>query len=392
MNKNRIISLFILLIMLFEMLMPSLCECYYYENEEIIEEDGEISEKIKEIEKSEEIIDELESNEEQEEVNIENTEEKIEEIKDTDKKNGSEVEVETKSEKEINYEKEINLVNNIDEEINDEFEVTMDENIGISVASASGWGTGAGNEDEFRNAFYNGGVSELTISTSIRLNSIYTVNHNLRIDSSSQTGSNALQLSSGCSIVVPSGCVLTLDEVVLDGRSFGNNDGKSCITVQNGGVLMLTGHSIIDGGTRNWGINVESGGQLLVESCQISYCDRGVVLQGNSYCDFASSTTVSWWGNTGKSVDISYNSIGIYCGGAYRGNLIVNHISGSSEKINFDSNTWAIFSEAHSGNINIVTARMVFNGWAIYTFGNMNVAGINGAYNARGIVNDRRNG
>lgn len=37
---------------------------------------------------------------------------------------------------------------------------------------------------------------------------------------------------------------------------------------------MLIEHSIIDGGTGNWGINVESGGQLLVVSAQISYCDR----------------------------------------------------------------------------------------------------------------------
>ena len=31
---------------------------------------------------------------------------------------------------------------------------------------------------------------------------------------------------------------------------------------------------------------------------------------------------------------------------------------------------------------------MVNNGWAIYTFGNMNISGINGAFNARGIVNN----
>lgn len=107
---------------------------------------------------------------------------------------------------------------------------------------------------------------------------------------------------------------------------------------------------------------------MLVVSGRVTNCDRGIVLQGTSYCDLASSTAVSWWGNDGKKVDINYNSTGIYCGGAYRGTLIVNHTSQNSENINFDSNTYGIFAEGHSGNINIVNARMVYNGWAIYTF------------------------
>lgn len=124
---------------------------------------------------------------------------------------------------------------------------------------------------------------------------------------------------------------------------------------------MLIEHSIIDGGTGNWGINVEDGGQLLIVSAQISYCDRGIVLQGSSYCDLASGTAVQWWGNDGKSVDITHNGTGIYCGGNYRGGLVVNHTSQNSEKINFEENSWGIFAEAHSGTINIVRARMVRN-------------------------------
>lgn len=145
------------------------------------------------------------------------------------------------------------------------------------------------------------------------------------------------------------------------------------------------------GGTKNWGINVEDGGQLLVVSGRITYCDRGIVPQGGSYCDLASPTAIQWWGNDGKNVDINYNSTGIYCGGAYRGTLIVNHTSQNSEKINFENNGWGIFAEAHSGSINIVNARMVRNGWAIYTYGNMTVNSVNGVFNARGIVNDRWN-
>lgn len=148
---------------------------------------------------------------------------------------------------------------------------------------------------------------------------------------------------------------------------------------------------LLIGGTRNWGINVEDGGQLLVVSGRVTYCDRGIVLQGNSYCDLASSTAVSWWGNDGKNVDINNNSVGIYCGGAYRGTLIVNHTSQNADKMNFEYNTWGIYSEGHSGSITIYNARMAFNGWAIYTFGNMNINNVNGAFNARGIVNDRRN-
>ena len=103
------------------------------------------------------------------------------------------------------------VIEDVDSEDNDEFGIEMNEDNGISVASASGFGVGAGNENEFRNAFYNTGVSELTTSQVIRLTSSYTVNHNIRINSSSTSGENSIHLSSGCNIVVPKGCVLTLD-------------------------------------------------------------------------------------------------------------------------------------------------------------------------------------
>ena len=144
-------------------------------------------------------------------------------------------------------------------------------------------------------------------------------------------------------------------------------------------------------GTKNWGINVEPGGQLLIESGQVCYCDRGIVIQGNSYCDFASNTAVAWWGNTGKNVDIIHNNIGIYVGGAFCGTLIINHTSQQTDKMNFEHNSWGIFSEAHAGSINIIRARMVYNGWAIFSYGNMSINNVNGAYNTRGIVNCRSN-
>ncbi len=70
---------------------------------------------------------------------------------------------------------------------------------------------------------------------------------------------------------------------------------------------------------------------------------------------------MQWWGNDGKSVDITHNGTGIYCGGNYHGRLVVNHTSQNSEKVNFENNSWGIFAEAHSGTINIVRARMVRN-------------------------------
>lgn len=354
----KCITIMIVLTLLLQVIMPTIYNCYAVSENEI---DNEISNSV---------VNETKEEENENIVEQENLKDNVVENED-----------------EIVLEESDIIENDIDEE-----PIIVEENIDMPIVrSASGGGANAGNEGEFSSLFYNTGVGELTIQSSIRLNSSYTVNHTMRIDCSSQSGANSLQLSSGCNIIVPNGCVLTLDEIVIDGRSFGNNDGKSCIIVQSGGVLMLTGHSIIDGGTKNWGINVESGGQLLVESCQISYCDRGIVVQGNSCCDLASNTTVQWWGNTGKSVDITHNNIGIYCGGAYCGTLIVNHTSQSSEKINFESNSWGIYAESHSGNINIVNARMVFNGWAIYTHGNMSVSGINGAYNSRGIVNERWN-
>lgn len=415
MAKRKITALLALLIILSQLFIPIINQSYATTEEIDISKSTEDS--IDSEEQSNEIIDnkqnEIESNDEitqneinQETNNIIDTEYEIqEEIKNEELNNEITNNTEKESEESIENTDNSEDTENINEqeifedtettdeisEVEENFDIETNEDYGISVASSSGSGANAGNEGEFSNIFYNTGIGELTIQTSIRLNNSYTLNHNLRIDASSQSGANSLQLSSGCRIIVPNGCVLTLDEVVIDGRSFGNNDGKPCITVQNGGVLMLTGHSIIDGGTKNWGINVESGGQLLVESCQISYCDRGIVVQGNSYCDLASATAVQWWGNTGKSVDITHNSVGIYCGGNYSGGLVVNHTSQNSEKINFEENSWGIFAEGHSGSINIVHARMVRNGWAIYTYGNMVINNVNGAFNARGIVNDRRN-
>lgn len=192
MSKKRIIALFVMMVFLFQLIMPTLYECYA------------VSENVTDIE----------GNTIEEEKLIEN---------------------------------EPVIQNEEKEELEEELEVETNEDSEISVMSASGFGVGAGNEDEFRNAFYNTSVSELTTSQIIRLTSTYTVNHNLRIDSSSTSGGNSLHLASGCSIVVQNGCVLTLDGIVVDGRTLGNNDGKVCITVKSGGVLMLTDHSIIDG-------------------------------------------------------------------------------------------------------------------------------------------------
>lgn len=409
MNK-KVIATLIILMFLLQTFMPivnattELNDHNIFENSENSIEDEKIIDSPKEKnENTNQIIDNQINEKDNTLVDLENKEQ--EEIIDEELSNEIKNNTETKNEEIIeNTESEqddkslmeetaeVSEIIEKDSEIEDEseenIEIETNEEYEISVASASGNGANAGNEMEFRNIFYNTSVGELTMQSSIRLNSTYQVNHNLRIDSSSQSGGNSLQLSSGCSIIVPSGCTLTLDGVVIDGRSFGNNDGKSCITVQSGGVLMLTGHSIIDGGTKNWGINVESGGQLLVESGQICYSDRGIVLQGSSYCDFASAIVVSSWGNTGKNVDIVNNNIGIYCGGAYRGTLVVNHVSQNGEKINFENNSWGIFSEAHSGSINIVRARMVYNQWTIYTFGNMTINNVNAAFNTRGIVND----
>lgn len=189
MAKYRIITIFILLLILLQTIMPL---CYAIsEDENIINEDIEISER--------------ENNTTEKEVINENAEETID----------------VQDKEEINFNEK------------NEIEDITEENDGISVMSASGYGTGAGNENEFWNAFYNPSVSELTTSQVIRLNSTYTVNHNIRINSSSTSGGNSLHLSSGCGIVVPNGCVLTLDGMVIDGRTWGNDDGKSCITVQN---------------------------------------------------------------------------------------------------------------------------------------------------------------
>lgn len=225
--KKKIISLCALLVVFLQVFMPFTNQCYA-----ISEETNIIENSVK-----------------NDTENINNTEENIvtdnkienENVpKDTDNSSDNNIiQNETIENQEIseNATPQENLVENEITEVEDnnelEIQNEMNGDAGISVASASGFGVGAGNENEFWNAFYNTGVSELTTSQVIRLNSTYTVNHNIRINSSSTSGGNALQLSSGCNIVVPNGCVLTLDGMVVDGRSWGNNDGKPCITVQS---------------------------------------------------------------------------------------------------------------------------------------------------------------
>ena len=294
------------------------------------------------------------------------------------------IENEEEYENAISDEKIEDDIENGEVEINENFDFEYDEENVIDTVSTLATNAVVGNEDGFRNGFYNS--EEVITTNNIYLTSTYSLNHFLKI---SALASNGLQLASGCNIVVENGGVLVLNAMVVDGRLFGANDGKSCITVKSGGKLMLTGHSIIDGGVKNWGINVESGGELLIESCQISYCYRGIVLQGSSYCDFASSTVANTYGNTGKSIDITYNECGIYCGGAYKGTLIVNHILRDTEKVNFEYNSYAIFTEDHSGNIQIVNARLVYNKYAIYVYGSIKIFKINCAFNVQSIVSQR---
>ena len=267
-NKKKIMAICIILIILLQIVMPIIGECYSdLENEADIIEDNEKIDindnKIDEyndestIENSNgdtlEISDNsiIDANYMENEEIIEKT---IEEDKADIQQDSENIEqssqIVQKDNKIIELKKDILQDSEIIE--NDDFEIeTNDE--GISVMSASGFGVGAGNENEFRNAFYNTNVSELTTSQVIRLTSTYTVNHNLRIDSSSVSGGNSLHLSSGCGIIIQSGCVLTLDGIVVDGRTWGNDDSKVCVTVRSGGVLMLTNHAIIDGRNKKLG-------------------------------------------------------------------------------------------------------------------------------------------
>ena len=106
MAKNKIITLFITLIILFQIIMPL---CYAIsEDENVINEDIEISER--------------ENNTTQKEVIYENAEEETIDVQDKE---------------EINFNEE------------NEIEDITEENDGISVMSASSYGTGAGNENEF---------------------------------------------------------------------------------------------------------------------------------------------------------------------------------------------------------------------------------------------------
>lgn len=105
MAKNKIITLFITLIILFQIIMPL---CYAIsEDENVINEDIEISER--------------ENNTTEKEVINENAEETID----------------VQDKEEINFNEK------------NEIEDITEENDGISVMSASGYGTGAGNENEF---------------------------------------------------------------------------------------------------------------------------------------------------------------------------------------------------------------------------------------------------
>jgi len=250
-----------------------------------------------------------------------------------------------------------------------------------TFAISSDSGVVVNSETDFKTAFYNTDVSEIVISGTINLTENYTTNHNLKITTAS-SGSK-LKFTSSYNFTVNSYTVLTIDTIIVEG-----SNSKSCISVENEGVLMLTDYATIYGNNSNWGIETKDGAKLLVESCQISNFKRGIVLKGNSYCNLADNTAIAYWGNTNKPVNINNNETGIYCGESYNGTLIVNHTSNTNDKIIFENNTeQAIFAEPHSGKITIYHAKMINNNEAIHTCGNLIIYDVNAVNNNRGLVN-----
>ncbi len=256
------------------------------------------------------------------------------------------------------------------------------------------------NEQDLINAI-NNRYSQIRVCAGINISSPLYINYPVMICPASSD--NALRFSgNGTFITVQNGGVLTLYSMVIDTRAFLNGRGMVGTNILSGGKVILQESSILDGGSGNIGMVVNSGATAEIKSCHIAYCDKGIVVYGNGNLIFSTdngrtsefwnnTTAISYEGFTGTSnlnqsnIKIRNNTNGIVVGNCTGTiNLSSYNIYSNVTGINFGS-----------GNLNITGGNIYQNTTGIYTnpsyTGKMIITNVNIRDNTQHAINHSQN-
>lgn len=259
--------------------------------------------------------------------------------------------------------------NEIEKEVEQEKEI---EQTRVPMMAAARASTTVYNESDFRNAL-NNRVSNIVIGTSINFGSSLYINYAVTISPASNE--NAIRYNGyGSFIYVQNGGSLNLDSIVVDTRGMCNGRGITSINVQSGGTVIFNQNSIVDGGSNNTGILINSGGKAVMYSCHIVYCAKGIVVKSNGNLTFGNlgnGRNSEFWSNT---TAISFES--------FTGTSNFNQ-----SNIKIYNNTNGIVVESSSGKVNISSGYYYSNGsnGIISKAGTMNISGGSIYSNGNGI-------
>ena len=241
-----------------------------------------------------------------------------------------------------------------DEELPEENkDIIQDENVEetnetkVVMKAAARSSTTVYNESELINAL-NNRISSIIIGTSI--NCTNQLNINYAVSFSPASSSNAIRYNGyGNFINVNSGGNLSLSSVVIDTRGMSAGRGLHSIKVNSGGRVNFYENSIVDGGSSNYGLVINSGGTAVIYSCHFAYCERGIVVKENGNLTFGNlgdGRNSEFWSNT---TAISLESFTGTC------NL-------NQGNIKIYNNTNAVVVESSSGKLNISAGQYYNNG------------------------------
>lgn len=226
------------------------------------------------------------------------------------------------------------------------------------------------NENDLRNAI-NNGYSDIRTCGSINVSNPLYINNSVRIHPISDE--NALRYSgSGSFITVQNSATLTLDSIVVDTRSFLSGRDVVGINILNGSKVVLQSSSILDGGNGNNGMVINYGATAELKSCQVAYCERGIVVKDNGRLIFSTDggRTNDFWNNIAAILYKNFNGIS---------NL-------NQSNIHIRNNINGILVENSTGTINLSSYSIYNNETGIYFgAGTLNITGGNIYNNTTGV-------
>lgn len=257
------------------------------------------------------------------------------------------------------------------------------------------------NESDLRNAI-NNKYSSIIIRNSIACSNPININYDVKITPIS--ADNAISYSGyNTFITIQNGGILTLQSIVVDTRGAASGHNVTSINIQSGGMIVFKESSIVDGGSGNIGMIINSGAVAQIHSCHFAYADKGIVVKDNGVLSFYNTEggrTSEFWNNgtaisfedfTGtanfnqSNIRIRNNTNGIVVGNCTGTiNLSSYNVYGNQTGINFGG-----------GTLNIAGGIIYENTTGIYTnpsySGRMTITNVNLHSNTQYAINHSKN-